>query len=187
LDRAVKALKEGREPDLARPLAAATEVSLHLPALLPDSYVGDVHIRLGLYKRIAAAPDVPELEGLQAELIDRFGELPPAATTLLRVARLTLAARAAGIRRLDVGPQSSYLVFETDNKIDPARLIQLIQQEPRIYRLEGPLKLRVALGAADADRADIAQALLHRLLQPATPRKDPPRQPPLAPPLFRKR
>jgi transcription-repair coupling factor (superfamily II helicase) len=187
LERAVKALKEGREPDLARPLAAATEVSLHLPALLPDSYVADVHIRLGLYKRIAAAADATELEALQAELIDRFGELPAAAATLLRVARLTLAARAAGIRRLDVGPQSSYVVFEAENKIDPARLIQLIQQEPRIYRLEGPMKLRVGLGAADADRADIAQALLHRLLQPATPRKDPPRQPPLAPPLFRKR
>jgi transcription-repair coupling factor (superfamily II helicase) len=187
LERAVKALKEGREPDLARPLAAATEVSLHLPALLPDSYVADVHIRLGLYKRIAAAADATELEALQAELIDRFGELPAAAATLLRVARLTLAARAAGIRRLDVGPQSSYVVFETENKIDPARLIQLIQQEPRIYRLEGPMKLRVGLGAVDADRADIAQALLHRLLQPATPRKDPPRQPPLAPPLFRKR
>jgi len=76
LERAVKALKEGREPDLNRPLAAATEVNLHLPALLPESYVGDVHMRLGLYKRIAAAADAIALDELQAELVDRFGELP---------------------------------------------------------------------------------------------------------------
>jgi transcription-repair coupling factor (superfamily II helicase) len=169
LERAVKALKEGREPDLNRPLAAATEVNLHLPALLPESFVGDVHMRLGLYKRIAAAADAPALDELQAELVDRFGELPAPATTLLRVARLTLAARAAGVRRLDVGAQSSYLVFEPENRVDPRRLLQLMQQEPRIYRLEGPLKLRVGLGAGDADRADIAQALLTRLLQPAAP------------------
>jgi len=169
LERAVKAMKEGREPDLNRPLAAATEVNLHLPALLPESYIGDVHMRLGLYKRIAAAADTAQLDDLQAELVDRFGELPAPAATLVRVARLTLAARAAGVRRLDVGVQSSYLVFEPENRVDPLRLIQLIQQEPRIYRLEGPLKLRVGLGAGDADRADIAQALLTRLLQPATP------------------
>jgi transcription-repair coupling factor (superfamily II helicase) len=162
-------MKEGREPDLNRPLAAATEVNLHLPALLPESYVGDVHIRLGLYKRLAAAADAAQLDDLQAELVDRFGELPAPAATLVRIARLTLAARAAGVRRLDVGAQSSYLQFEMQNRVDPQRLIQLMQQEPRIYRLEGPLKLRVGLGAADADRADIAQALLTRLLQPATP------------------
>ncbi len=168
LERAVTALKEGREPELDKPLAAATEVNLHLPALLPEDYVADVNMRLALYKRIAAATDNAALEALQAELVDRFGELPTQATTLLRVARLTLAARDAGVRRLDVGQQSSYVLFEEKSRIDPARLIQLIQQEPRIYRLEGALKLRVALGGNDADRADIAQALLFRLLQPAT-------------------
>ncbi|MFM1885141.1 MAG: hypothetical protein RL026_298 [Pseudomonadota bacterium] len=182
LERAVTALKEGREPELERPLAAATEVNLHLPALLPEDYVADVNMRLALYKRIAAAPDVPALEALQAELVDRFGELPTQAATLLRVARLTLAAREAGVRRLDVGPQSSYLMFHERNRIDPARVLQLIQQEPRIYRLEGSLKLRVALGGNDADRADIAQALLHRVLQPATAVRPASTRPPPAPP-----
>ena len=169
LERAVKAMKEGREPDLNRPLAAATEVNLHLPALLPEAYVADVNMRLNLYKRIAAASDAPALDELQAELVDRFGDLPIQAATLLRVARLTLAARAAGIRRLDVGQQSSYVVFETENRVDPVQLIKLIQKEPRIYRLEGSLKLRIGLGGGDADRADIAQALMHRLLAPAAP------------------
>jgi transcription-repair coupling factor (superfamily II helicase) len=167
LERAVKALKEGREPDLNRPLAAATEVNLHLPALLPDTYVSDVHTRLNLYKRIAAAADATQLDDLQAELIDRFGELPQPGTTLLRVARLTLAARAAGVRRLDVGQLSSYFLFEPDNRVDPQQLIRLMQKEPRVYRLEGPLKLRIAVGAEPALRAEIAQQLLQRLLTPA--------------------
>ena len=169
LERAVTALKEGRELDLDKPLAAATEVNLHLPALLPADYVNDVHTRLTLYKRIAATVDAAGLEDLQAELVDRFGPLPAPATVLLRVARLTQLARAAGIRRFDVGAQSSYVVFEPDHKIDPAHLIQLIQKEPRIYRLEGSLKLRIGLGAADADRPDLALGLLQRLLRPAAP------------------
>jgi transcription-repair coupling factor (superfamily II helicase) len=167
LERAVTALKDGREPDLNRPLAAATEVNLHLPALLPEAYVADVHIRLNLYKRIAAAADVLALDELQAELIDRFGELPPPAATLLKVARLTQAARAAGIRRLDVTAQSSYFMFEADNRIDPQQLIKLIQREPRLYRLEGSLKLRITQGAPPESRAEFAQALLQRLLPPA--------------------
>jgi transcription-repair coupling factor (superfamily II helicase) len=117
LERAVAALKEGREPDLNKPLAAATEVNLHLPALLPEDYVADVHMRLSLYKRLAAAADSPQLDELQAELIDRFGELPAPAATLVRVARLTQAARAAGIRRLDVAEQSSYFMLPQIDKI----------------------------------------------------------------------
>ena len=169
LERAVTALKEGRDIDLNRPLAAATEVNLHLPALLPDDYIGDVHMRLTLYKRIAAADSSTALDDLQSEVIDRFGPLPPAAVTLLRIARLTLTARAAGIRRFDVGQQSSYVVFEADHRIDPQQLIRLIQKEPRIYKLEGALKLRISLGGDPDDRADIAHALLARLTSPAAP------------------
>ncbi len=92
LERAVEALKAGREPALDKPLAAATEVELHVPAFLPDDFVADVHVRLGLYKRIAAA-DAGGLEELTAELVDRFGELPPCAANLLTVGRLKLRAR----------------------------------------------------------------------------------------------
>ncbi|HEV7632444.1 MAG TPA: transcription-repair coupling factor, partial [Steroidobacteraceae bacterium] len=119
LERAVAALKDGREPDVSRPLAAATEVNLHMPAMLPEDFVGDVHMRLNLYKRIAAAATLTALDDLQAELVDRFGELPPAAANLVRTARLTQMARQLGIRRIDVSTQSSYLVFEAENRIDP--------------------------------------------------------------------
>jgi transcription-repair coupling factor (superfamily II helicase) len=170
LERAVEALKAGKEPDLNRPLAAATEIVVHVPALLPEDYVADVHMRLTLYKRVAAAADGAELDELQAEIIDRFGPLPPPADTLVRVARLILQARALGIRRIDVGPQASQVIFETDNRVDPVLVIRLVQKESALYRLDGPLKLRVARGAALDKRLDFAAALIAKLTAPAPAR-----------------
>jgi transcription-repair coupling factor (superfamily II helicase) len=144
LEQAVRALKEGREPALDRPLAADTEVELRLPAFIPDTYIGDVHVRLSLYKRSAAAHDESALDELTAEIIDRFGSLPPSAQHLLRIARLKLSARALGIRRLDIGPQGGYVLFEETNSVDPASVVRMIQKSPREYRLEGSLRLRIA-------------------------------------------
>ena len=96
----------------------------------------------------------------QRQLPDRFGALPPAATQLFHNARLTQQCRALGLRRLDVSTQSSYLVFEEKNAIDPGAVIKLLQKEPRVYRLEGPLKLRIARGAEPAARFEFAQRLL---------------------------
>ncbi len=162
LERAVEALKAGREPALDRPLAAATEVELHVPAFLPADYVADVHVRLGLYKRIAAA-DAAGLEELTAELVDRFGELPASAANLLKVARLKLRARQLGVRRLDLGAAGGHVLFEEKNALDPAVVIRLIQKSPRELRLEGSLKLRVTAPlAAIETRFDYALALLQR-------------------------
>jgi transcription-repair coupling factor (superfamily II helicase) len=164
LEQAVRALKEGREPALDQPLAAATEVELRLPAFIPESYIGDVHVRLSLYKHIAAAADDAALDDLSAEMVDRFGSLPPVAQSLLRIARLKLLARALGVRRLDLGPQGGYVSFEERNGIDPAAVVRMLQKNPREYRLEGPLKLRVshALPTEDA-RFDFAAQLLRAL------------------------
>jgi transcription-repair coupling factor (superfamily II helicase) len=168
LEHAVTALKAGREPALEQPLAAATEVELRLPAFLPESYVGDVHVRLSLYKRIAAAASDSELDDLTAELHDRFGPLPPAAQSLLRIAKLKLAARALGVRRLDLGPQGGSVWFEERSRIDPATVVRMVQKGSREYRLEGPLKLRVSrqLPAENA-RFEFAAQLLARLGEPA--------------------
>jgi transcription-repair coupling factor (superfamily II helicase) len=164
LEHAVNALKAGKEPTLDQPLAAATEVELRLPAFLPESYVGDVHVRLSLYKRIAAAPDEGELDELGAELHDRFGPLPPPAQNLLRIARLKLSARALGVRRLDLGPQGGTVVFEERSAIDPATVVRLVQKSAREYRLEGPLKLRVSRQLpAESARFEFAAQLLKRL------------------------
>jgi transcription-repair coupling factor (superfamily II helicase) len=163
LEATVRALKAGEDPADARPLVANTEVNLHLPALLPADYVADVQTRLALYKRIAAAADAAALDELQTEVGDRFGALPAAAQQLFHVARLTQRCRAAGIRRLDVGPGTSHVVFEEKNQVDPGAVIRLIQRDPK-YRLEGSLKLRISVGATPETRYQWAASLLGQLL-----------------------
>ncbi|HEU5138205.1 MAG TPA: transcription-repair coupling factor [Steroidobacteraceae bacterium] len=171
LEQAVKALKEGKEPVLDRPLAATAEVELRLPALLPESFVADVPVRLALYKRLAAAPDNAAIDALTEEIVDRFGPLPPPATNLLRVARLKLAARAIGIRRLDLGPQGGYALFEEQNQVDPRAVIRLVQHPDRDYRLEGSLKLRISRETdEDAERFEFAEDFLAELKGAAKPR-----------------
>ncbi len=165
LERAVDALKHGREPSLDKPLAAATEVELRLPAFLPEAYVADVHVRLGLYKRIAAADDETALDELTSELYDRFGPLPAVSQTLIRIAKLKLTSRRIGVRRLDFGPHGGTVVFEQDNSIDPAAVVRMIQKAPREYRLEGPLKLRIShLNFTEDARFEFAADLMKRLV-----------------------
>jgi transcription-repair coupling factor (superfamily II helicase) len=164
LERAVAALRSGREPDLERPLHAGPEIDLHVPALLPEDYIGDVHLRLRLYKRIAAAPDGERLADLEAELVDRFGPLPPAAQTLLRVAGLKLRAAPLGIARLEVGPVGGLLRFAEEHKVDPARVIRLVQRDPKRYRLDGSHGLRFAAPAEGEEaRLALARGLLDEL------------------------
>jgi transcription-repair coupling factor (superfamily II helicase) len=164
LDRAVKALRAGRRVDLDAPLASQSEVELRVPSLLPEDYVGDVQVRLALYKRIAAAPDEDALDGMLVELTDRFGELPTAARNLLRTARLRLVARRLGLRRVDFGTHGGQLQFEAQNSIDPKKVISLLQSNPREYRLEGPLKLRVSHPLVDEnERFEFVTGLLQRL------------------------
>jgi transcription-repair coupling factor (superfamily II helicase) len=169
LERAVKALQSGKQPAVDATTAPGTEIELRVPSLLPEDYVGDVPVRLTLYKRIAAAADGAALAALTEELVDRFGELPPPTQNLLAIARLKLAARPLGIRRLDLSPDGGYVSFETENTVDPARVIKLIQQPNREYRLDGPLKLRVARDLdEDAERFAYASELLRKLGAPET-------------------
>ena len=165
LDRAVKAMKDGRMIDLEAPLSSQSEIEMRVPALLPEEYVGDVHVRLALYKRIAAAADDGVLDELVAELVDRFGELPVQTQNLLRNARLRLVAKRLGVRRLDFGAHGGYLLFEAENRIDPRAVIRLIQDRSREYRLEGALKLRVSRDLDDdTERYEFVAGLLQKLI-----------------------
>jgi transcription-repair coupling factor (superfamily II helicase) len=152
LERAVAALKSGKQPDLDSPLNAGPEVDLHVPALIPEDYVPDVHLRLVLYKRIASTPSREELDELKVELIDRFGPLPAFAQSLFRSTYLKLRAAALGIRKIDAGATSGYLIFEEQNHIDPKRVLKLIQGRPKEYKLDGPLKLRFAHDARNEEK-----------------------------------
>ncbi len=152
LERAVEALKSGREPELERPTAPSTEVDLHVPALIPDDYLPDVHTRLVLYKRIASAATQEDIDDLRVEMIDRFGPLPEGTRNLFAITELKLRARAHGIRKLEAGPDSGRLHFETNPRIDPVRLVQLIQSRPKELKLESGDKLRFFRDMATPER-----------------------------------
>jgi transcription-repair coupling factor (superfamily II helicase) len=166
LERAVAALRAGRQPELERPLHHGPEIELHVPALLPDSFLPDVHARLVMYKRISGVGSDAELDDLQTEIVDRFGLLPEPAKNLLRIARLRTAAGALGVERLDVGPGSGSLVFGADTPVDPGALILLVQRSGRTMRFEGSTRLRFTGDFQEPeDRFAAAQELLTRVGQ----------------------
>ncbi len=143
LGRAVESLRSGQEPDLDAPLHTGAEINLHVPALLPDDYVPDVHLRLILYKRISAAADNDELRELQVELIDRFGLLPDATKNLLRIAAIRKQAVDLGVEKIDAADSGGYLVFGDDSRIDPLALITLVQNDSQRFRLQGSHRLQI--------------------------------------------
>ncbi|WP_294790692.1 transcription-repair coupling factor, partial [uncultured Haemophilus sp.] len=142
LDAAVKALKEGREPSLEEITHQQAEIELRIPALLPDDYLGDVNMRLSFYKRIAAAESKQELDELKVELIDRFGLLPEATKNLLQIAEMRLMVKPLKVLKIDAGAQGGFIEFSPSAKVDPEKFIKLIQQNPIVYRFDGPLKFK---------------------------------------------
>ena len=164
LGRAVESLRAGNEPDLEAPLHAGVDINLHIPALLPDDYVPDVHLRLILYKRISAAASADELRELQVELIDRFGLLPDGAKNLMRIAAIRQTATALGIEKIDAADSGGYMIFGPDSRIDPVALVQLVQNESRRYRLQGSHRLQIRDELADLEtRFRVIEDLLARL------------------------
>lgn len=165
LERAVRSIRLGKLPDLdAGEEARGAEVELHVPALIPDDYLPDVHTRLTLYKRISSARDNTALRELQVEMIDRFGLLPDAAKHLFAVAELKLQCNALGIRKLELGENGGRIVFEAKPSIDPMAVIQMIQKQPKLYTMDGPDKLRIKHPLPlPEDRFNAAKALLATL------------------------
>lgn len=164
LERAVTALKSGQQPDLDKPLHQGTEIDLGLPALLPDNYIYDVHIRLMLYKRISSAKNQAELDDIRVELIDRFGLLPEPAKSLFELTRLKLITQDVGIRKIDVSEELARLVFEEKANIDPAKLIMLIQSESQTYKFNGKDTLYIHKIMEDREqRINTVQDTIQRL------------------------
>jgi transcription-repair coupling factor (superfamily II helicase) len=171
LAEAVRALKSGREPDLLGPaglFGGTTEINLHAPALLPDSYCGDVHVRLSLYKRLAMAERPEQLDALLEEITDRFGKLPPQAQTLFDTHRLRVLARPYGVAKIDANPKLVNISFRPNPPIDAAKIIALVQQN-RTVKLAGNDRLRIDRAIADPkERAQAARDVL-RALGPPVP------------------
>ena len=170
LDRAVKAIRAGKTPNLEAPLEEGVEIGLGLPALIPDEYLPDVQQRLVMYKRISSAATPEALRELQVEMIDRFGLLPDPVKYLFRQAVLRQRAERLGLQRLEAGPEQGRLRFNSQPTIDPMALIALIQREPERYRLSGADTLRFNANMADAERRfQVIEALLTELEQRGSP------------------
>ncbi|MEL4428958.1 transcription-repair coupling factor [Shewanella mangrovisoli] len=166
LESAVKALKQGKEPSLAQMLNQQCEMELRIPALLPEDYVGDVNIRLSLYKRIANCDSEEALDELKVELIDRFGLLPDATKNLMEMTLYKHQATRLGATKIEVHAKGGSIEFSDDHVIDPGFIIGLLQSQPQIYRMDGPNKLKFILNAETAkDRLALVKLLLEQLSQ----------------------
>jgi transcription-repair coupling factor (superfamily II helicase) len=171
LSEAVRALKSGQEPDLLSPtgvFGANTEVNLHAPALLPDSYCADVHVRLSLYKRLASVDSAQKIDTLLEELVDRFGKPPAQTQTLFDVHRLRVLAKPYGVVKIDAGPAAINIHFRPNPPVDPMRIIELVQKNRQV-KLAGNDKLRVEKGYPEVrDRVQYVRDVLRALGQPVT-------------------
>ncbi|MBL8340544.1 MAG: transcription-repair coupling factor [Rubrivivax sp.] len=179
LVEAVRSLKAGREPDLLSPLggfgglAGTTEVNLHAPALLPDSYCGDVHTRLSLYKRLATADSAERIDTLLEEITDRFGRLPAQGQNLFDTHRLRVLARPYGVAKIDAGPRLMSLTFRPNPPVDALRIIELVQKN-RAVKLAGNDKLRIEREITlPTERAQFMRDLLRSLGTPKAATKVP--------------
>ena len=169
LGEAVRSLKAGKEPDLLAPLNVTTDINLHAPALLPDNYCGDVHLRLSFYKKLATARTPDQIDGLLEEIVDRFGKLPPQAQTLFDVHRLRVLAQPYGVLKVDSAPTVTTISFRPGAPVDPMRVIELVQKNRHI-KLAGNEKLRIERELPDAPaRAQLVRDLLRNLGAPIGP------------------
>lgn len=156
LTHAVNALKSGKsletvDIDFEKSLHQYhAEIDLHLPAFIPDSYLGDVALRLQFYKRIASAKTIEALEDIQIEMIDRFGLLPDIVKTLFAIGELNLEAQRLGISKLEANDKGGKFEFSEKPNIKPETIIKLIQNPKCIFKLEGPTRLKFSLPPHDS-------------------------------------
>jgi len=161
LERAVQALKSGKQPELDQPLSQGTEIDVQVPALIPDDYLPDVHTRLIIYKRISNADDSDALRELQVEMIDRFGLLPEPTKNMFRLAELKLRADPLGIKKIELGPKGGRVLFGDKANIEPIVIIGLLQTQSHKFQMAGEHKLRITVEIPEPEgRFDAVAKLL---------------------------
>jgi len=164
LDRAVKAIRQGKQLSADLSQDGVTDVNLRIPALIPSDYLPDVHMRLVMYKRLANASSDDALRELQVEMIDRFGLLPEPTKNLFRVTQLKLKADALGVVKLEASPRGGRIEFSSETRVDPLTIVKLVQTQPHIFKLEGASHMKFTLAMETAEqRMKIVADLLDRL------------------------
>ncbi|MDD1621991.1 MAG: transcription-repair coupling factor [Methylococcaceae bacterium] len=164
LERAVKALQSGKQPELDAPLDTGPEVDLQIAALIPEDYLPDIHARLVLYKRISSAETEDDLRKLKIEMIDRFGLLPDQVKALFAITELKQQAAHLGIKKIEAHGTGGRIMFSTSPQIDAGELITMIQSQSQVYKFDGADKLRFTHTFKDMeDKVAFLEKLLIRL------------------------
>jgi len=164
LERSVRALRQGQIPELDKPLEHGPEIDLNTPALIPDEYIEDVHLRLVIYKRIASEKSEDGLAMLKAELIDRFGPIPEQTKDLFSVTALKIIIKPLGIRKVDIKEESGEITFDDNPNINLDRLINLVKTDPQQYHMKDNNKLIInTINGKVAEKTVIIQNLVDEL------------------------
>ncbi|MBF9033614.1 transcription-repair coupling factor [Rhodobacterales bacterium HKCCE2091] len=136
LEEAIAAIRSGAAEGLTDDDGQwAPTINLGVPVLIPEDYVPDLDVRLGLYRRLSQLTTKVELEGFAAELIDRFGKLPKEVNTLMLVVRIKAMCKRAGIARMDAGPKGATIQFHNDKFANPAGLVEFVQAQNGLAKI----------------------------------------------------
>jgi transcription-repair coupling factor (superfamily II helicase) len=138
LEEAVASLKGGGDEAADQ---WSPQIALGTAVLIPESYVGDLQLRLGLYRRLSALEKRSDIDNFAAEMVDRFGELPPEVRHLLDVVEIKGLCRAAGIQQIDAGPKGAVIAFRRNTFANPAGLIDTIQRSGGRMRVQPDQKV----------------------------------------------
>ncbi|MCB1335601.1 MAG: DEAD/DEAH box helicase, partial [Roseivivax sp.] len=137
LEEAIAKIRSGQMEGLTEDDGQwAPQINLGVPVLIPESYVPDLDVRLGLYRRLSNLTTKVELEGFAAELIDRFGKLPKEVNTLLLIVRIKAMCKRAGISKLDGGPKGATIQFHNDKFANPAGLVEFIKAQDGLAKVK---------------------------------------------------
>jgi transcription-repair coupling factor (superfamily II helicase) len=140
LEEAVAAARSD-ESEAASPEEWSPQITIGTPVLIPEGYVADLGVRLGLYRRIAALADRREIDAFAAELIDRFGPLPTEVENLLEIIAIKRACREAGVERLEAGPKGAVISLRGNRFANPSGLVELIQRNAGTLRMRPDQKI----------------------------------------------
>jgi transcription-repair coupling factor (superfamily II helicase) len=164
LEEAVAATRTGVAAPTEAPEEWTPQITIGMPVLIPESYVADLNVRLGLYRRVAALLDQREIDAFAAELVDRFGALPHEVENLLDIIAIKRLCRAAGIEKVEAGPKGAVLSFRENRFANPLGLVEFLQAQAGTAKLRTDQKLLVMRAWENAkDRLVGVRHLLEKL------------------------
>jgi transcription-repair coupling factor (superfamily II helicase) len=164
LEEAVASARSGVSAFGEAPEDWTPQITIGMPVLIPETYVADLNVRLGLYRRIATLLDQREIDAFAAELVDRFGALPPEVENLLDVIAIKRLCRAAGIEKAEAGPKGAVLSFRQNRFANPLGLVEFLQAQAGTAKLRTDQKLVVMRSwESDKDRLVGVRRLLEQL------------------------